>query len=190
MAEPAFDTLAGIEAWSLAALARAASQRGDPFRWPVLATTGTDGAPQARTVVLRRFDPQGRLLTVHTDLRAPKVAQLRAEPRACLVFLDAAARRQLRIHGRAEIVTSGPEHEAALAALGQGPAPDYSAPAPPGTEIAEPDAVGAPAEPAETLGLVRIAVDTLDWLKLDRDKSRRARIEWSGGETRRRWLVP
>ena len=82
-------TLEDTLAWALALVARGVADRRHPFHTPVLATTGLDGAPQARTVVLRGIDPATHQLRLHTDARAGKVAELAAEPRHPMFYMPA-----------------------------------------------------------------------------------------------------
>ncbi len=52
----------------------------------MLATQGLEGEPQARTVVLRQADVASWTLTVFTDARSPKCAELSVQPAGQLVF--------------------------------------------------------------------------------------------------------
>lgn len=67
-----------------------------------LATASADGAPDARTVLLKGVD--GRGLSFYTDYRSAKGRQLDANPRATLVFWWAELERQVRVSGRVERV--------------------------------------------------------------------------------------
>lgn len=88
-----------------------------PFNFLQLATVGLNGAPELRTIVLRRVDRTAGSLTFVTDLRSPKVAEIRAEPRVSLVGYNAADNTQLRLSGTARIVTGEPERRAMWQAL-------------------------------------------------------------------------
>ena len=63
----------------------------------VLATTGADGTPSARTVLLKGLDERG--FTFFTNLESAKAADLAANPRAALVFPWHAMERQVRVSG-------------------------------------------------------------------------------------------
>jgi pyridoxamine 5'-phosphate oxidase len=67
-----------------------------------LATSGADGAPAARVVLLKGIDAGG--FVFYTNYAGRKGRELAAEPRACLVFLWAELERQVRIEGRTEKV--------------------------------------------------------------------------------------
>ncbi|WP_369137205.1 pyridoxine/pyridoxamine 5'-phosphate oxidase [Modestobacter versicolor] len=62
-----------------------------------LATVGTDGWPDARTVLLSAFDETG--FAFHTSATSRKVAELAAVPRAALVVLWEGFSRQLVVRG-------------------------------------------------------------------------------------------
>jgi pyridoxamine 5'-phosphate oxidase len=68
----------------------------------VLATAGADGAPDARTVLLKGADARG--FAFYTDYRSAKARELDENPRAALVFWWAELERQVRVVGRAERV--------------------------------------------------------------------------------------
>jgi pyridoxamine 5'-phosphate oxidase len=62
-----------------------------------LATAGADGAPDARIVLLRRFDADG--FRFFTNYDSQKGRELTANPRATLVFFWPTLNRQIRIAG-------------------------------------------------------------------------------------------
>jgi pyridoxamine 5'-phosphate oxidase len=68
-----------------------------------LATASADGAPSARTVLLKGFDERG--FVFFTDYRSRKGAELKRNPRAALVFYWPELERQVRITGRTEPVS-------------------------------------------------------------------------------------
>jgi pyridoxamine 5'-phosphate oxidase len=62
-----------------------------------LATTGLDGAPDARIVLLKDLSPDG--FSFFTNYESAKGRQLAASPRASLVFFWAELERQIRVRG-------------------------------------------------------------------------------------------
>ncbi len=66
----------------------------------VVATADTDGAPDARIVLLKGYDEAG--FVFGTSYASTKGAQLAANPRAALVFPWHALQRQVRVTGRVE----------------------------------------------------------------------------------------
>ena len=69
-----------------------------------LATAGIDGAPTARIVLLKEVDERG--FVFFTDYRSQKGGELRANPRAALVFFWQTLERQVRIVGKVERVSA------------------------------------------------------------------------------------
>ncbi len=68
----------------------------------VLATAASDGAPSARTVLLRGWDARG--LVFYTGYGSRKASELDANPRGALLFAWDALGRQVRIEGGVERV--------------------------------------------------------------------------------------
>jgi len=93
-------------------LRHAADDRHDPMRLAVVATVGTDGAPRARTLVVRGATDDIDRLWFHTDVRASKVVELRRDPRLCAVVYDERDGVQITVQGVAALHTDGPVAEA------------------------------------------------------------------------------
>ena len=74
-----------------------------------LSTVGTDGYPDARTVLLSAFDETG--FAFHTSAASRKVAELAALPRATLTVLWPDWTRQLVVRG--DVVPDSPGQSAA-----------------------------------------------------------------------------
>ena len=175
-----------------------------PFHLPTLCTV-EDGAPEARTVVLRHADRSGGgnrgEVGCHADLRSPKVAQVRADPRCAWVFYDRDAKVQVRLNGTARVIADGPAVDAAWEATPPSARRCYLAPWPPGaaTGAAEPNLPPefrhrdpTPAESApgrNRFALLRTTADRLDWLALHHAGHRRARFEWRDGGWRGDWVA-
>ncbi|MEO8658438.1 MAG: pyridoxamine 5'-phosphate oxidase [Bryobacteraceae bacterium] len=68
-----------------------------------LATAGADGVPSARMVLLKGFDERG--FVFYTNYGSAKARDLKANPRAALVFYWAELERQVRISGDVETTT-------------------------------------------------------------------------------------
>lgn len=99
------DDLKIIEAdcWKL--LCAAPQDRVGGWRVPVLATSG-EAVPRQRSVVLRHVDRESRKIFVHTDVRSPKVAVIRANPLVSWLFYDATRGVQVQLVGEATVQTS------------------------------------------------------------------------------------
>ncbi len=181
-------------AWGL--LERAARRAREDWHWPVLASVDARdperAAADARVVVLRRADRGARELEVHADLRSHKLAQLRATPRACLVFHDRARELQLRAWCLAHAHAGDAVARRAWDALAPSSRRAYLAPRTPGEAVAAPDANlpdafrdrlpdAAQAEPGfANFAAIVLRAHALEWLHLDRAGHRRARFDWRG----------
>lgn len=182
-------------------LSAACVEPGNAWRLPVLATVGAVAAPHARTIVLRNVNNAEPSLVFHTDVRSPKIRQLREDNRVSVVFYDPDALTQLGVLGTATVHTDGSiadhEWQNAAASTRRG----YLAPQPPGTAVQQPDSnlpdsvVGRiPTE--EELAIARpnfaviaVAVTEIDWLKLDRAGNLRARFDYRSGEPVGQWIA-
>ena len=184
--------LDGALAGALGLLARGVADRRSPLHTPTLATRGADGAPNARTVVLRAFDAGTRRLRVHTDRRSAKAAELAADPRVMLHGYDAAAEAQLRIAGRASLHHADALAETAWTASRAFSRMCYAAAQPPGAAVAAPPPAPRDAEAGrDNFMAVVITMDSLDWLLLAHEGHRRARFAWDGaGRLSASWIAP
>ncbi|MFI4890556.1 MAG: pyridoxamine 5'-phosphate oxidase [Steroidobacterales bacterium] len=71
----------------------------------VLATVDEHGQPSARVVLCKDIDPVGRNVLFHTNYLSRKGRELRANPRAALVFHWDHRHRQVRIEGEVQPVS-------------------------------------------------------------------------------------
>lgn len=187
---PAFaDDLAATQAHAFALLARGVADRRSAFHTPTLATIGADGTPRLRTLVLRGFDAATNSLRLHTDARAAKAADIKADPRAAMHVYDPAAQIQLRLSGTAVL-----HHDDAVSAAGWAASREFSrmcyaietAPGSIATEppVAPRDALAG--QPNFAVILFRFTV--MEWLWLDAGGHRRACFDVATGGAH--WLVP
>lgn len=190
---------AETKAWQM--LEAGAKSYKKPFHTVTLATVTADGAPQARTVVLREADQKTRILRANTDLRAPKAQQLLHDSRAQLLFYDAAAKAQIRLTVRAEVLTEGAVRDGIWATTAPGSKVCYLAvdtpgtPRPQGTSGLPDFADGGQRVPADLLeagaenfAVMRFHTRKLDWLYLDSAGHRRAIFDYEAGTSA--WVIP
>lgn len=185
-------TLDEVLADAFRRLARGVADRRSAFRSPTLATVGPDGRPQVRTVVLRGFDAATRLLTVHSDLRAAKIAALRADPNVAVHVWDDSAQIQVRIDGTAVISAGDALARAEWARLHAGSRATYRSQPTPATPVEDPADIPRVDEDAAfaRFAVLRVQLDGLDWLHLAREGQRRAHFVWRDAVLDQRWLVP
>lgn len=184
-------TLDDVRADAFRRLADGMADRRSSFRTPALGTIDATGAPSLRTVVLRGFDPELLTLCIHTDLRAAKVAEMRAEPRVSLHVWDDEAQIQVRIRGWATLHSGDARAQAEWDRLHPGSRATYATERTPGTRITRPTGLGRTSEGTafQHLAVVDIAMLTLEWLRLAPDGQRRARFTF-GPAPEGAWLVP
>jgi hypothetical protein len=181
MATEPLDSLDAIEAAVWHELAEAAHQPPHPWRTAVLATTDGE-VGDARTVVLRGTDRVAKRLTIFSDARAAKVAQLGAHPLGTLVMWSPALNWQLRLRVHLQAVTDGLAVSSQWARLKLSPAAhDYLSAQAPGSVLA--NALGARGDRAH-FALVLADVLSIDWLELHPKGHRRA----SFGDGAALWL--
>lgn len=185
-------TLEACLAEAFRRLARGVADRRSPFHTPTLATVAPDGAPEARTLVLRGFEPATRTLRLHTDARSGKVASLAREPRCQLHLYDPGAKLQLRLSGRAVLHGGDVVAEAAWAGSREASRMCYAVEPGPGTPVeAPPPAPRDAAAGAAQFRVLLLHFDRLEWLELAHAGHRRARFDWTGdGAPAATWLVP
>lgn len=186
-------TIEAVLADIWARLGRARNDRKSEWRWFTVATVARDGAARARTVVLRDVAPCERRLDFHTDRRSAKIAELLADPRVALHFLDRRAAMQVRMRGRATILDDAGA-AAIWSRLPEAARANYEQAAAPGTDLAPGDAptarAAAPTNARQNFAVVQIAVADIDWLHLRSSGHRRASFRlvdcrWSGS-----WITP
>lgn len=107
-----------LEPWLWRLLARGALDRNHAFRLCSVATVSHDGWPQSRMVVLRDCERSLKRLSLHSDVRAGKVADLKANPAVTLLFWDKKDSLQLRARGVARLHHSDAQAQRRLAQLG------------------------------------------------------------------------
>ena len=167
-------------------LGRASLDRHHEWRTPVLATVGSDGAANARTVVLREVDAKAQTLQIFTDARSVKVQELTQQAHAVLVFWSKRLSWQLRVRADITIQTHGLAVEMLWDRVKQSAAAgDYLSPVAPGSLLAS-NKVTSTAANQHHFTLLTAHVLDMDWLELGREGHRRAKI---GADTWN-WLAP
>ena len=198
-----YGDLAGALERSWRLLEEAIGDPTSPVRTPVLISVSTDGLAQGRTVVLRGFNRQQRQLTIYTDARSAKVAQLRAQPACTLVAYQPNPMMQLRLSTNA-IVNHNNEitHEAWAVMPGPNRC-NYLTDPDPGSISGQPTD-GRPVINAESVptnnenkiayshfSVIVFTINELEWLYLPRRGHRRAQFIWDEANSLQSdWLIP
>lgn len=162
----------------------AISNRQHGWRTLTLATLSSDGLPDARTVVLREIAPEAQRLTIYTDKRSPKVFQISQHPNVSIVFWCSRLNWQLRIQAVAKICQN-PERAINVwqTVRDTAGAQDYLSFEAPSSPMTSNERLS---EDKNQLCIIDFNIQSIDWLSLNREGHRRAKIE-NGHLT---WLTP
>ena len=77
-------------------LTNAVKDRGSPFRIPVF-ICGDQSNFDGRIVVLRKVDEANNFVQYHSDIRSDKIAKLKANQNAAMLFYDKEEKIQVRL---------------------------------------------------------------------------------------------
>lgn len=185
-----------------ALLAQAVKDRHSPLHTPCLATIGADGAARPRIVVLRKCEPNERVLIFHTHRGAPKVAEIERDKRVAWLFYHAAEKMQFRIEAEAEVLTDGAVFETQWRLSKPFSRRCYMGEAP--SRTADAETSGLPSEivdrePSleesesgrENFAVVRTVIKSIDCLELYFTGNRRSLFFWNAqNELETCWLTP
>ena len=163
------------------------SKKRHPFRYFVLATN-ENGKPTQRTVVLRKTLSDASLV-IYTDKRTPKIKDIQNNAAFSALFYDAKKLLQIRVEGKAELITDTAQIAAYWHTIQASSKKDYTTNRAPGTPIKNPDDVGYTSE-ENYFCPVKLVPNTIEYLRLKRPNHLRvlfSRIDtdWSG-----EFLVP
>jgi len=78
-------------------LAKGVKDRKHTFHTPIFSNINNENTVESRVVVLRQFDSHNMVLNFHTDVRSPKVNNLKKKSHSLFVFYDHELKLQLRI---------------------------------------------------------------------------------------------
>ena len=171
----------------------------DALHVAVLISTAATGG-MARTMVLQHASRAERSLSCYSDVRAPKVAQIRSTPRLSWLFYDARTRTQIRADGAATIHHGDDLARRCWALLPVQLQANYCSAHAPGTPISTPDNARSMSQGVSLTDLdlqmgfsnfavIRCLVDGFDWLQLGPRGHARASFTWTGNGFEGEWLA-
>lgn len=145
--------------------------------------------------MIRSTDAAARQLAFHSDRRAPKVAELSADPRVTVIGYDMEAGRQVRVEGAARLHIGDSEAMAAWGDTRAASRRNYQSNFAPGAPLSDPtlgDTLGSDDQAVGFDRFCRIVVDVarIDWLDLAPGGHRRAIHVWSGQRWDSAWAAP
>ena len=161
------------------------TNKNHPFRYFTLATTSPNGKPQARTVVLRKFDAKAFTFGIYTDARTPKIAALQHLAEATLLFYDHRKLCQIRVNAtciaqRKDATLFAQQHEGAQK--------DYTTTVAPGTAIKAMDAIDY--EKDNHFMVLVFKAYQIDYLRLKRPNHQRAIFTLDGNDWQGTFVAP
>jgi pyridoxine/pyridoxamine 5'-phosphate oxidase len=163
------------------------AKKRHPFRYFVLATN-ENGKPTQRTVVLRKTLAD-QSLVIYTDKRTQKIKDLQKNSNFCALFYDAKKLLQIRIEGKAELITDTAQIATYWHTVQAASRKDYTTMLAPGTPIENLEEVGYTAT-ENYFCPVKLVPQTIEYLRLQRPNHLRVLFSkaddtWSG-----EFLVP
>ena len=173
-----------------AALMTGAQPGRTPFTVLQLATSGLDGAPKVRSVILRGADAERDAVSFFTDVR-PRRDTTWSHGFSWSGY-DEEAGFQIRLEGKATIDTEGPEKAAAWAACRSHTRALFQHPLPSGSPISAP-AEAAPADDVDGerhFAVIVVSVIRIGWLDISRPLHLHAMFQRDGRDWRGGWVSP
>ena len=183
-------------------LTAAPTQKENAFKTCTLATVSPNALPDARIVVLRQADETRRMLWFHTDVRTQKVAHLKMNSDAVLLFWDDNKQTQLRCRVTATIHTDDAVANDQWAKTWEGSRKMYLSEYEPGHVQPEPYP-GFPVHFGEELptraeseagrpnfAVIECKVVVIDYLHLSRAGQTRAQFTYDEKAVQYEWLAP
>jgi hypothetical protein len=187
------------ECWTL--LNTGCNKGKDPFHTFALATATEDGV-DLRTVVLRKVDTEKRLIFFHSDVRAPKINQLKNTKEVSILFYDPARRIQLRIKAKPNFHIEGPEFETLWEETRLSARKYYLSEKPPGHRLSNtfdtlpPHLTGFDPKKEESENgkenfiAVSFEINQIDWLFLCSQGHKRALFTYKESGIEANWINP
>jgi len=183
--------------WSM--LNDAVTNRSSPFRIPVFICAYQDEI-DGRIVVLRKSDRKNNLLQFHTDFRSTKVAIIRNNQSASLLFYDKEEKIQLRVKVECELNNQNALTEVSWNKTQHISRRCYLTDSPPGTISDNPTSgmiskledfdytMDQSEEGYKNFTVIKCKIKSIEWLYLAAKGHRRAKFDL---ETKKNsWLVP
>ena len=183
--------------WSL--LDDAVSNRSSQFRIPVF-ICGDQKDFDGRIVVLRKSDQSNNLVQFHSDIRSDKIAKLKSNKNASILFYDKEEKIQVRLKVECNINHNNETTKESWSKTGHISRKCYLVENGPGTESPKPTSGLKPEldnfeftmeqseEGYKNFTVIQCKIKTIEWLYLAAKGHRRARFEVDNNKEY--WLVP
>ena len=183
--------------WSM--LDNSIKDRGSPFRIPVFICGGQDDF-DGRIVVLRKSDRENNIIQYHSDIRSNKIAKLKSNKNAAMLFYDKEEKIQVRFKVECVVNHDNDITKQSWLKTGHMSRKCYLVDNGPGTESPSPTSGLKPEldkfkftmEQSEAgyknFTVIQCKVKSIEWLYLAAKGHRRARFDLENNKEH--WLVP
>jgi len=183
--------------WSM--LDNAIKDRGSSFRIPVF-ICGSQDDFDGRIVVLRKSDQSNNLIQYHSDIRSNKIAKLKSNKNASMLFYDKEEKIQVRLKVKCTVNHNNEITKESWLKTGHISRKCYLVDNGPGTESPTPTSGLKPEldnfeftmEQSEAgyknFTVIQCKIKIIEWLYLAAKGHRRARFDLENNKER--WLVP
>lgn len=169
-------------------LKKGISKKGHPFRYCTLGTVGLGTSARLRTMVLRKVCEDLKLV-FYTDRRSKKIGHIKENNTVSLLFYHPKKLVQLKIEGRATLISDAEELKKCWDGVGPANKKDYTTSSVPGSPISNPDNVEY-LENKNHFAIVEIEPSKIEYLKLKQPNHLRILFSKEDGEWNGAFLVP
>ena len=171
------------------------------FHVPVM-INGSENNNNGRIVVLRNVNSDQHTIRFHSDIRSPKVNNLKKNSKVFFIFYDKEEKIQLRVSGDAIINYKNNITKASWEKTAHMSRKCYLAAHAPGTVSEKPTSgVSDKVENLkytleesesgyENFCVIETKIDSIEWLYLAAKGHRRAKFEYSKNNIKKNWLTP
>ena len=183
--------------WSM--LDNAVKDRGSPFRIPVF-ICGQQNDFDGRIVVLRKSDQSNNLVHYHSDIRSNKIAKLKSNKNASMLFYDKEEKIQVRLKVECTINHNNETTKESWLKTGHMSRKCYLVDNGPGTDSPYPTSGLKPEldnfefnmeqseEGYKNFTVIQCKIKSIEWLYLAAKGHRRAKFDLENNKEH--WLVP
>jgi pyridoxamine 5'-phosphate oxidase len=183
--------------WSM--LNNAVKDRGSPFRIPVF-ICGQQNDFDGRIVVLRKSDQSNNLIQYHSDIRSNKIAKLKSNKNASMLFYDKEEKIQVRLKVECTINHNNETTKESWLKTGHMSRKCYLVDNGPGTDSPHPTSGLKPEldnfefnmeqseEGYKNFSVIQCKIKIIEWLYLAAKGHRRAKFDLENNKEH--WLVP
>ena len=180
---------------SFKVLEDAIENRHNLFHTPALSTS-SDSKINSRVIVLRAFDPEKRILRIHSDSRSRKIKDVSENSDATLLGYDPGLKIQLKLHGSIDTHYQDKIADLAWRDSQEMSKVCYSVSESPGKKIDDPRNYDVDSENIninegyKNFAVINFHFNSLEFLYLRSSGHRRSIHVWEAEELISNWMVP